>query len=79
MYMDFNMKENGQTVTFTDYEINLFPTSGIPKDYQYNSQYNWNIKISPKAEISFDVEVNPWTIAYVSDGDSDSNDEIEII
>lgn len=79
MYIDFDMKENGQTVTFTDYEINLFPTSGIPKDYQYNSQYNWNIKISPKAEISFDVEVNPWTITYVSDGDSDSNDEIEII
>lgn len=53
MYLDFTV---GSAST-TNFKVDLSAAPDIV--YQPNSQYNWNIKISPK-EISFDVTVTPW-------------------
>lgn len=81
IYMDF--KIGG--VRYDDFKLNLdFKTASNPDgknpvDYEYNGYYRWNIKIGPKADISFKVTVEKWDEETVSDGDDDNNNDIEII
>lgn len=65
MYLDFTV---GSAST-TNFKVDLSAAPDIV--YQPNSQYNWNIKISPK-EISFNVTVTPW-----EDADDDFEFPIE--
>ncbi len=74
MYIDFTL----DNVEYKDFKLNL-NAAGNPTYYGYNQSYNWNITIGPKADISFKVTVDPWTSSVISDGDSDSNNDIEII
>lgn len=81
IYMDF--KIGG--VRYDDFKLNLDlktasnPDGKNPVDYEYNGYYRWNIKIGPKADISFKVTVEKWGEETVSDGDDDNNNDIEII
>lgn len=74
MYIDFTLNN----VEYKDFKLNL-NAAGNPAYYDYNQSYNWNITIGPKEDISFKVTVDPWTSSVISDGDSDSNNDIEII
>ena len=74
MYIDFTL----DNVEYKDFKLNL-NAAGNPTYYGYNQSYNWNITIGPKEDISFKVTVTPWTSSVISDGDSDSNNDIEII
>ena len=53
LYLDFTVGG----ISTTNFKINLSAAGNT--DYVPNSQYNWNITISPKT-ITFEVEVNPW-------------------
>jgi hypothetical protein len=81
IYMDFEIGG----VRYDDFKLNLDlktasnPDGKNPVDYEYNGYYRWNIKIGPKADISFKVTVEKWDEETVSDGDDDNNNDIEII
>lgn len=78
LFMDFMVKGN-DTVAYRDFEVDLEGAAN-PEYYDYNKMFNWNIKIGPKATISFSIHVNEWGVSYVPDGDDDiDNEEVEII
>ena len=74
MYIDFTLNN----VEYKDFKLNL-NAAGNPTYYDYNQNYNWNITIGPKEDISFKVTVDPWTSSVIADGDDDDNNDIEII
>ena len=71
MYIDFIVGN----VTYTDFKLNLNinstanPNGTNSGEYKYNENYAWNITIGPKEDISFKVEVLPWTSEKVNDND----------
>ena len=73
MYMDFEL--NG--AKFDDFKVALNFPEGTKTDYISNEWYKWNIKIGPKAAVSFTVTVNQWVPSYDFNGDG-VEDEIEI-
>lgn len=80
-FMDFTLVKGNDTVAYRDFEVNLDPEGDAnPEYYGYNEMYNWNIKIGPKATISFSIDVKEWGVSDVPDGDDDNdNNEVEII
>lgn len=78
LFMDFMVKGN-DTVAYRDFEVKLEGAAN-PEYYGYNEMFNWNIKIGPKATISFSIEVENWGVSDVPDEDDDiDNEEVEII
>ena len=79
LYLDFKIGSGAEALTMNDFKVNLSTANNTPSFYDYNQSRNWNITISPKASISFSVEVTPWENTIVGDGeDNDENQEIEI-
>ena len=79
LYLDFKIGSGAEALTMNDFKVNLSTANNTPTFYDYNQSRNWNITISPKASISFTVEVTPWGNTIVGDGeDNDENQEIEI-
>lgn len=79
LFMDFTLVKGNDTVAYWDFEVNLEGAAN-PENYGYNEMFNWNIKIGPKATISFSIEVENWGVSDVPDGDDDNdNEEVEII
>lgn len=79
LFMDFTLVKGNDTVAYRDFEVNLEGAAN-PENYGYNEMFNWNIKIGPKATISFSIEVENWGVSDVPDGDDDNdNEEVEII
>lgn len=79
LFMDFTLVKGNDTVAYRDFEVNLEGAAN-PENYGYNEMFNWNIKIGPKATISFSIEVKNWGVSDVPDGDDDNdNEEVEII
>ena len=74
LYIDFTLNN----VEYKDFKLSLNAV-GNPEYYDYNQSYNWNITIGPKEDISIKVNVAPWTSSEVADGDTDNNNDIEII
>lgn len=75
LYLDFALTEGSQTVSVTNFEVDLTNAKAAP-DYGSNESYNWKIKITPKA-VAFDVSVTDWDGDVNGDGDVDSDDEFE--
>ena len=58
--INFKIDEgDGRLVSYEDFKIDLSALDSAV--YKSNERYNWNIKIGPKAAISFKVEVEDWT------------------
>ena len=61
--IDYTITENGESVTYNDVKYTM--TNANPSQYVANGQYNWTFKIKPRQDISFKVEVAPWTSSDV--------------
>lgn len=75
LYLDFKIKigSGAEALTMNDFKVNLSTANNTPSFYDYNQSRNWNITISPKASISFTIDVTPW-----DDKNSNVGDELEI-
>ena len=73
LYLDYTMdvvddkgtESTEDDVTYSDvkvkdFEVNLFPETNTPRDYKYNDQYNWNLKIGPRKAVTFTATVANW-------------------
>ena len=87
MYIDFTITDGSSSspkiVSYNDFKINLNiqnpttnPNGTNPPVYNNNESYSWNIKIGPKQNVSFKVEVAPWTSSAIQD--AENNNEFEI-
>lgn len=68
LYLDFKIGSGAEALTMNDFKVNLSTANNTPSFYDYNQSRNWNITISPKASISFTIDVAEWV---------DSNVEVE--
>ena len=71
LYLDFKIGSGAEALTMNDFKVNLSTANNTPSFYDYNQSRNWNITISPKASISFTIDVAEWV-------DSDVEGELEI-
>lgn len=71
LYLDFKIGSGAEALTMNDFKVNLSTANNTPTFYDYNQSRNWNITISPKASISFTIDVAPWV-------DSNVEGELEI-
>ena len=82
LYIDFTIDEGTaeapRLVSYTDFKVNLNiqnattnPNGTNPAVYNNNESYTWTIKIGPKEDISFKVNVAEWNEAKVGDNDID--------
>ena len=71
LYLDFKIGSGAEALTMNDFKVNLSTANNTPSFYDYNQSRNWNITISPKASISFTIDVAQWV-------DSNVGDELEI-
>lgn len=71
LYLDFKIGSGAEALTMNDFKVNLSTANNTPSFYDYNQSRNWNITISPKASISFTIDVAKWV-------DSNVGDELEI-
>lgn len=60
LYLDFKIGSGAEALTMNDFKVNLSTANNTPSFYDYNQSRNWNITISPKASISFTIDVAPW-------------------
>lgn len=60
LYLDFKIGSGAEALTMNDFKVNLSTANNTPSFYDYNQSRNWNITISPKASISFTIDVTPW-------------------
>lgn len=60
LYLDFKIGSGAEALTMNDFKVNLSTANNTPSFYDYNQSRNWNITISPKASISFTIEVAQW-------------------
>ena len=72
LFLDFTT--NGAAID--EFEIDL-TNAKAKSPYLYNNKYNWIITIGPKQNVSFKVEVVPWTSSAIQD--AENNNEFEII
>ena len=68
LYLDFKIGSGAEALTMNDFKVNLSTANNTPS---FNQSRNWNITISPKASISFTIEVAQWV-------DSNVEGELEI-
>lgn len=71
LYLDFKIGSGDEALTMNDFKVNLSTANNTPTFYDYNQSRNWNITISPKASISFTIDVAQWV-------DSNVEGELEI-
>ena len=71
LYLDFKIGSGAEALTMNDFKVNLSTANNTPSFYDYNQSRNWNITISPKASISFTIDVAKWV-------DSNVEGELEI-
>lgn len=71
LYLDFKIGSGAEALSMNDFKVNLSTANNTPSFYDYNQSRNWNITISPKASISFTIDVAEWV-------DSDVEGELEI-
>ena len=67
LYLDFKIGSGAEALTMNDFKVNLSTANNTPSFYDYNQSRNWNITISPKASISFTIDVAPWVKSNVGD------------
>ena len=67
LYLDFKIGSGAEALTMNDFKVNLSTANNTPSFYDYNQSRNWNITISPKASISFTIEVAEWEYSKVGD------------
>lgn len=67
LYLDFKIGSGAEALTMNDFKVNLSTANNTPSFYDYNQSRNWNITISPKASISFTIDVAPWVNSNVGD------------
>lgn len=67
LYLDFKIGSGAEALTMNDFKVNLSTANNTPSFYDYNQSRNWNITISPKASISFTIDVTPWDNSNVGD------------
>lgn len=60
LYLDFKIGSGAEALTMNDFKVNLSTANNTPSFYDYNQSRNWNITISPKASISFTIDVTEW-------------------
>lgn len=65
LYLDFKIGSGAEALTMNDFKVNLSTANNTPSFYDYNQSRNWNITISPKASISFTIDVAPWVNSNV--------------
>lgn len=65
LYLDFKIGSGAEALTMNDFKVNLSTANNTPSFYDYNQSRNWNITISPKASISFTIDVTPWVNSNV--------------
>jgi hypothetical protein len=65
LYLDFKIGSGAEALTLNDFKVNLSTANNTPSFYDYNQSRNWNITISPKASISFTIDVTPWVNSNV--------------
>ena len=65
LYLDFKIGSGAEALTMNDFKVNLSTANNTPSFYDYNQSRNWNITISPKASISFTINVAPWVNSNV--------------
>lgn len=65
LYLDFKIGSGAEALTMNDFKVNLSTANNTPSFYDYNQSRNWNITISPKAFISFTINVAPWVNSNV--------------
>ena len=73
LYLDFKIGSGAEALTMNDFKVNLSTANNTPSFYDYNQSRNWNITISPKASISFTIEVAQW-----EDDNVEVEDDLEI-
>lgn len=73
LYLDFKIGSGAEALTMNDFKVNLSTANNTPSFYDYNQSRNWNITISPKASISFTIDVAEWV-----DSDVEVEGELEI-
>lgn len=67
LYLDFKIGSGAEALTMNDFKVNLSTANNTPSFYDYNQSRNWNITISPKASISFKIDVASWESSDVGD------------
>ncbi|MBO7203887.1 MAG: fimbrillin family protein [Bacteroidales bacterium] len=67
LYLDFKIGSGAEALTMNDFKVNLSTANNTPSFYDYNQSRNWNITISPKASISFTIDVASWENSNVGD------------
>lgn len=66
LYLDFKIGSGAEAlITMNDFKVNLSTANNTPSFYDYNQSRNWNITISPKASISFTINVASWVNSNV--------------